>query len=449
MSDPAVSYVVRTLPRLSETFVLRELTALHEQGFPLEIWTLVPGDPAEAARVPEYAAIAPLVRAVPSGIAGMLRMAATLLGLLLRRPLRTGHAIGWALRWSIHDRDPRQIAALPYAAWLATRARGRHFHAHFANTPATTALLAARLSEPTRTASFTGHAKDLYTATSRAFLREKLRRVAFAVVGTGVTERFVRDAAPSGLEVVVARHGVEWTGDHDASRERVEPGLVVGVGRLVEKKGFADLLVAVAAAAGHGASVRMDAGEGSAGRAANRGTEPRDLEDPDDGAKPVRGPAGVRLVLVGDGPLEASLRDEARVLGIEDRVEFLGARSQDEIAVLLTRAAVFALPCVIDAGGDADTFPLAIVEAMRQAVPVLTTTIGEMGLVLEDGVNARVVAPGAPELLGVALRSLLDHPDQAEQLGAAGRALAQRDYDTAKAVQPLIDAFRRVTGEPG
>ncbi|MEN0014286.1 MAG: hypothetical protein AAGC46_13035, partial [Solirubrobacteraceae bacterium] len=245
------------MPKLSETFVLRELTALHAQGFPLEVWTLVPGDPAEAAKVPEFAAIAGLVRAVPAGPRGLLRMALTLLLLLVRRPVRTLRAVAWAIRWSAHDRDPRQVAALPYAAWLATRAHGRHFHAHFANTPATTALLAAMLSAPPRTASFTGHARDLYTATSRAFLREKLGRAAFAVVGTGVTEGFVREVAPPDTEVVLARHGVEWSGDHDASRRGVEPGLVVGVGRLVEKKGFADLLVAVAAAAQRGGAVRM------------------------------------------------------------------------------------------------------------------------------------------------------------------------------------------------
>lgn len=449
MIQPAVSYVVRTMPKLSETFVLRELTALHAQGVPLEIWTLVPGDPAETDKVPEFAAIAGLVRAVPSGPRGLVRMMLTLLGLLVRRPWRTVRAIAWAARWSAHDRDPRQIAALPYAAWLATRARGRHFHAHFANTPATTALLAAMLSAPRRTASFTGHARDLYTATSRAFLREKLGRAAFAVVGTFVTEGFVREVAPAGTEVVLARHGVEWTGDHDASRRSVEPGLVVGVGRLVEKKGFADLLVALAAAAERGAGVRMGRDDDAA--APDAPDLPSEAADGDTAPEPAAPaapttPPGARLLLVGGGPLEATLRDAARTLGIEDRVEFLGARSQAEIGGLLERAAVFALPCVVDADGDADTFPLAIVEAMRQGVPVLTTAVGEMGLVLGDGVTARVVAPGEPEALGAALTALLSDPPAAERIGAAGRELARRDYDTAKAVQPLADAFRRVTG---
>jgi glycosyltransferase involved in cell wall biosynthesis len=425
VSRPAVSYVVRTLPKLSETFVLRELRALQAQGFPIEVWTLVPADPDEVARVPEFAAIASLVRAVPSGAAGLLRMIGSLLLVLARRPLATLRAIAWAVRWSIHDRDPRHVAALPYAAYLARHATGRHFHAHFANTPATTALLAGMLSAPPRTVSWTGHAIDLYTATSRAFLRDKIARAAFVVVGTGVTERFVREVAPAGTNVVLARHGVEFDGTQDASRAAVEPGLVVGVGRLVEKKGFTDLLAAVAAAVAHEGDARSHA------------TSAAELD-----AEPVR----VRFALVGDGPLEAELRAQAQALGIADRVEFLGPRSQDEIAALLARAAVFALPCVVDAKGDADTFPLAIVEALRQAVPVLTTTVGEMGLVLDDGVTARVVPPHSPELLGVALRDLIADPSGAETIGAAGRAFAERDYDTARAVQPLVDAFRAATG---
>lgn len=424
---PLVSYVVRTLPKLSETFVLRELAALHEQGFPLEIWTLVPADPAEAAKVPEFAAIAPLVRAVPRGPAGLARMVGELLGTIARRPGAGLRAVAWAARWAFHDRDPRQLAALPYAAHLARHARGRHFHAHFANTPATAALLAGMLSAPPRTASFTGHAKDLYTVTSRAFLAEKIRRARFVVAGTSVTQRFLVEvqggagdvarpgrgasaAIPSEpTPVVLARHGVEFDGRVDARRSQVDPSLVVAVGRLVEKKGFADLLDAVAAAQAHGTPVHLE--------------------------------------LIGDGPLETALRARAAQLDIASRVTFLGARSQVEIADRLGRAAVFALPCVVDAAGDADTFPLAIVEAMRQAVPVLTTTVGEMAVVLEDGLTARVVAPRSPDALGAALRELLADPEGREAIGAAGRALAERDYDTARAVQPLVAAFQAATSD--
>ncbi len=122
---PVVSYVIRSFPKLSETFVVRELLALHEAGVPVEIWSLVRGGEAPAADVPAAAPLAALVRRPPQGAAGLLRMTADLVGVLLRRPLRAARAIAFAARWTVAERDPRQLAALPYAAHLAVHARPR------------------------------------------------------------------------------------------------------------------------------------------------------------------------------------------------------------------------------------------------------------------------------------------------------------------------------------
>ncbi|MDO9355637.1 MAG: hypothetical protein Q7T55_18195, partial [Solirubrobacteraceae bacterium] len=206
-ATPVVSYVIRTFPKLSETFVVRELLALQQAGVPLEIWSLLPAGEQGIAEVPAAAPLLPFVRTAPRGPLGLMRMFGELFGLLGRRPVATARAIGWAVAWSIRERDARHAAALPYAAHLANHAAAPHLHAHFANTPATTAVLAGMLggeatgdpgigrgpasargsrgdAEPRLTVSYTGHARDLWVMTSPAFLAEKTRRCTFAVSGT-------------------------------------------------------------------------------------------------------------------------------------------------------------------------------------------------------------------------------------------------------------------------
>ncbi|MBJ7470888.1 MAG: glycosyltransferase family 4 protein, partial [Solirubrobacteraceae bacterium] len=403
---PVVSYVIRTFPKLSESFVLREVLALHEAGVPIEVWSLVPPSDAEAALVPGAAPLAGLIRTPPRGRSGLVRMMGDLLALLLRRPRSTLRMVWWALVWTVRERDPRTLAALPYAAHLARRAAAPHLHAHFANTPATTAVLAAGLSG--RTASYTAHARDLWVVTSPQFLRAKTRRCTFAAGETTFAADLIRQRAGWAVPAHTVTNIVPAPEPTALTQPR-EPGLIVVTARLVEKKGLDLLLRAMA-----------------------------ELLAPQPGAS---GGSPVRLEVIGDGPDRAALQALAVELGIADHVLFRGAVAYDDVRATLARASIFALPAREATDGDTDGLPVAILEAMAHRLAVVSTPIAGIPEAIVDGQTGRLVPAEDVPALTAALRELLADAALRDRLGqAAGDYVAARHSGPANARQ-LAELF--------
>ncbi len=158
-------------------------------------------------------------------------------------------------------------------------------------------------------------------------------------------------------------------------------GPILFVGRLVERKGVAHLLEALA---------RLDPGER-------------------------------RLEVVGEGPERPALETLARRLGVGDRVVFRGWIPASELQQCYARAAVCVLPAVTDARGDTEGLGVVLLEAMNCGTPVIASRIGGIPDIVEDGVSGLLVAPGDPDALAAALQRLLGDRALARRLGEAGR----------------------------
>ena len=186
----------------------------------------------------------------------------------------------------------------------------------------------------------------------------------------------------------------EWLDSPVPTDER-EKGLLVSVGSLVAKKGHADLIEAVALA---------------------------------------RQPW--RVVIVGEGPDRDQLRRRAAELGIGARVDLVGARAEHEVRDLVRSALRLRVGSVVVPDGDRDGVPVAIMEAMASATPVLSTTVGAIGeLVTGAGV---LVQAGKPSALAAGLDALED-PELRATLGAAGRERVQRDFRSAATARAVVD----------
>ncbi|MEH3053613.1 MAG: glycosyltransferase [Patulibacter minatonensis] len=407
---PVVSYVLRSFPKLSETFVVRELLALHEAGVPLEIWSLMDDEEAAPGEVPAAAPLLPLVRRPPQGPLGPVRMAPSVCAVALRRPGAAFRAARFALRWAMAERDPRHLAAFAYAAYLARRVRAPHVHAHFANLPATVAVLTAMLSAPGRSTSYTGHARDLWVGQSAAFLAAKTRACAFAVSHSrytlGVIEQALAEygagAAPTALYVVT--NGVDRPAELPPPEGR-ERGLVVATARMVEKKGLDTLVAAV-------------------------------------GELVAAGRTDVRLELIGDGPLRPAIEAQVGELGLGAHVVLRGSQPAPEVRATLRRASVFALPARAARDGDTDGLPVALLEAMAKAVPVVATPIAGLPEAVVDGETGLLVPPDDPAALAAALARLLDDDALRERLGIAGAGLVAERFDPARSAATLAEHFR-------
>lgn len=139
------------------------------------------------------------------------------------------------------------------------------------------------------------------------------------------------------------------------------------------------------------------------------------------------------LRLVGDGPDRKALEAEVAKCGLQDRVIFLGYKSQADVAEELAQADVFVLPSF------AEGVPVVLMEAMASQVPVLTTRITGVPELVEDGVSGRLVPPGDVSAFTDALDALLLDADLRQAYGAAGRAKVLAEYDAAQEARWLSD----------
>jgi glycosyltransferase involved in cell wall biosynthesis len=169
--------------------------------------------------------------------------------------------------------------------------------------------------------------------------------------------------------------------DGSSVRERlgVPPSalFVLAVGRLVEKKGFADLVSAAAAV-------------------------------PD-----------VRVVVAGEGDLRPSLEEQARRLGAP--VSFTGALDRATVAEALAAADVVAVPSVVDGAGNVDGLPNVLLEALAAGRPVVATRVAGIPDVVEHAANGLLVAPRKPDELAAALALLGREPQTRARLGHEAR----------------------------
>src|SRR5580693_4066555 len=140
-------------------------------------------------------------------------------------------------------------------------------------------------------------------------------------------------------------------------------------------------------------------------------------------------------VWIGAGPLRAKMERLADKLGLSGRILFTGER--DDVEALLPGLDIFAMASLYEG------LPCAIVEAMGAGLPVVATAVNAVPDVVVPGETGLIVPPGMPEVLSRALGFLLDNPDEAARLGAAGRAGLGTELSADALGTVLTDAYRR------
>jgi glycosyltransferase involved in cell wall biosynthesis len=434
--EGAVAYVLKAFPRLSETYIHSEIHRLEEAGMRLRLYSIKPVECSErGARHP----VVDRIRAVLVYLPEVTSVSSVSVGAWLRTNLRPflGPVARTARRW------PRGLAAAAAAAFAqAVRARRgflaaprklylkeflqavaladhlrrapevRHLHAHYAHGSTTVAWLAARITG--LSFSFTAHAKDVYSdeLNPAGLLRRKLLAARFAVTCTGANGDHLRRIAPE-ASVHVVYHGLnedlqELVAEADGGAGPNGTLRLLGVGRLVEKKGFDTLVEACAALRRDG--VRFEA--------------------------TIAGP---------DGPHGPAVRELIAARGLAGAIRLAGPLSQRQLYDEYRRAAALCLPCRI-VGQDRDGIPNVLVEAMACGTPVVTTGISGIPELVSDGVDGLLVAPDDPEALAAAIRALDADRGLARRLGAAGRATVRERFDGDRLAGRLAELFRAEVG---
>jgi glycosyltransferase involved in cell wall biosynthesis len=238
------------------------------------------------------------------------------------------------------------------------------------------------------------HGSDVFVAErllpARLLARRALRRAgAVTACSSDLRARALRLGAPASRSRVVP-YGVDALAFSPAVRTdglRARLGVpedalfVLGLGRLVEKKGFRHLLEAVA-----------------------------------------RVP-GAHVAIAGEGDLAGELRAQAQA--VRAAASFPGALDRGAVAAALAAADVVAVPSVVDRAGNVDGLPNALLEALAAGRAVVASRVAGIPDVVEDGANGLLVPPADPAALAGALRRLQEEPDTRRRLGEEARRRAQ------------------------
>jgi glycosyltransferase involved in cell wall biosynthesis len=382
-------------PRFSETFILSELLELERQGVELHVFALKRPDDGIAHA--DVARLRAPVTYLPQSLPGLLwaqRRA------LRRTPLRVLSQLIAAVRKG-------RLASAKHvlqAGAIAPRLVGggyEHLHAHFASGATSVALHASRLTGIPY--SFTAHAKDIFLDSVRPNdLARKLARARFAVTVSDYNVRRLQEFA-NGTPVVRIYNGLELTCFAPKRGPRERPPLVLAVGRLIEKKGFDDLVRACSLLATAGVDFRCD--------------------------------------IVGKGSLEHDLRALVKQLGLTGRVRLVGPLPREQLVDLYPRGAVLAAPCVVGGDGNRDGLPTVLIEAMAMGVPVVATPVTGIPELVEDGVTGLLVAERDPSALARAIERLLGNEYLARRLAAAARRRIEESFDLQQNVAQLRRLF--------
>jgi colanic acid/amylovoran biosynthesis glycosyltransferase len=391
MATRPVAYVLKMFPRFSETFVLSEILELERQGLELRIFSLKrPNDGlfhADVARVRTPVTYVPEspVRAVRAYTAAH----AEVFGWNRRRYLRCAGLTLWR---AVKKRRPGAFKRFLQAGFIAPLLRRdgiEHVHAHFASSATSVALHLHELAAISY--SFTAHAKDIYRHTVETdSLERKFRAARFAVTVSDYNRRYLAGFEGSD-RLVRIYNGVDVDEFAPNGAAREEPPLVLAVGRLIEKKGFADLVRACSLLRKHGCEFRCR--------------------------------------IVGKGELEGELRALIAELGLEEHVELAGAIPREQLLDVYSRASIVVAPCVIGSDGNRDGLPTVLVEAMALGVPVVATDVTGIPELIDHGCTGLLVPQHDSDALAAAIRRIVEESSRAESLARAGRARVERDFD--------------------
>jgi glycosyltransferase involved in cell wall biosynthesis len=408
-----IAVLLKGYPRLSETFIAQELLALEKAGLKLAIVSLrKPYDPAvhpihreiaaEILYLPEYLYQEPW---------RVLKGLAYALG---RQSI--WRALGVFLRDLVRDPTPNRLRRFGQACVLLRELpEGTEWlYAHFLHTPGSVARYVALLSGLPWSVS--AHARDIWTIPDWE-KREKLEEMAWLVTCTRYGADHLRGLTDHPEKVRLVYHGLDFSRlppapPARAAKDGLDPAapvVLLSVGRAVEKKGYDDLLNALA---------RL----------------PEKLN--------------WRLIHIGGGELAKALKAKAGELGVDGRVDWRGAQPQEEVFKAYAEADLFVLASRIAKDGDRDGLPNVLMEAQAQGLACLTTDVSAIPELIEDRVTGWLVAPENPEALAEALETLIADPALRARLAEAGAARVREAFSFEAGVETLKELLPR-TGPAG
>jgi glycosyltransferase involved in cell wall biosynthesis len=391
---PEVAYLFERFPSFGQTFCYREVAELERQGTKVHVYSIrrPVGEPKQdwdeqlVRRVHYLPEENVLVREVDRSI---------------REGLVPEAGRAALEKWG-RQSDFLRLYQAVYVGLRMQQDGVRRLHAHFAGMAARTAFWINQFFGIPF--SFTAHANDIFAPRDFVISLAKLIENATAIVTVSeFAAEFLRRRFPdAAAKVHRIYNGVDLAHFHPVDFGSGIPA-IVSIGRLIEKKGFADLISACRLLKPRGRAFGCE--------------------------------------IIGEGPLEAALQSQIASDDLESCVRLAGPQTQTQIAFRLAHATIFALPCTREEGGGMDNLPTVIMEAMAAGLPVISTPLAGVPEMVETGVNGLLIPEHDPPALAAAIEYLIANPEQARRFGDRGREIAREKFSIETSAQALRAVF--------
>ena len=384
------AYLFERFPSFGQTFCYREVAELDRQGVAAEIFSIrnPKDEPPQDwdARIVEHVHYLPEEKELLDDV-----QSASKKGRL------TSEIITALDEWGRRTDFLRLYQAV-YVGLRLKEKRINHVHAHFAGMAARTVFWIAKFFPITF--SFTAHANDIFAPRNFEIGLDKLVGEARVVITeTDYSEKFLRERFPKRADRIHRIYNGLNLAEFGRANFSSDPPLIIAIGRLIAKKGFANLIRACALLVERGRSFQCE--------------------------------------IFGDGPLENELHAQIEQLGLQELVQLPGAKPQHELRARLAKASVFVLPSVPEPEGGMDNLPTVIMEAMATGLPVVSTRIGGIPEMVIENETGFLVQPEDVGPLAGAIEKVTSDRSLGQKLGHAGYDRARKLFSIERNVREL------------
>ena len=390
-----LGYLFERFPAFTQTFCAREVAELYHQGLCPPVFSIRRPDQDRLVNIPLDSV---KIRYLPDTNSVGFKLRTKLVPPNLRRI--------WSGSGDTRDKN-RYYEAL-YLAHLLRREQINHVHVHFAGLAARTAWWMKKLFGITY--SVTGHANDIFCGKpdTRVTIRDLVEDAAFMVTVSDYSADYLRQIVPAATEKIFRIYNGLDLALFRPARPQDEPVNILSIGRLIEKKGFPDLIRACQLLRQSGKQFQCK--------------------------------------IAGAGPDSADLKNLIGTCGLIGTVRLVGPKSQSELVELLTQTQIFVFPAIRDRSGDSDNLPTVIIEAMASGLPVVATRVAGIPEIVAQNQNGLLVDEKSPDQLALAIGRLIDDRGLRQQFGAESRLIAGRNFRLDNTVAQLRDVFARHAG---
>ncbi|MGB3223894.1 MAG: glycosyltransferase family 4 protein [Desulforhopalus sp.] len=406
-SPPALGYILKGYPRISETFISNEILLLERMGFTMRLFPM--RKPRESFCHNSVKEIKARVDYLPTELlSDFHRLVRPNIFLAAKKPKQFRETLLAAGQGVSKGSGLATLKHFLQGGYLVNnfllKENIAQLHGHFAHSPTSVTRFASLLSGIPF--SFTAHAKDIYTS-DKEKIRRKIAESRFVVTCTQHNKDYLQAiAGDCPTPIYCIYHGIDLKLFQQtiAPSETHNPFKILTVARMTPKKGLPTIYKALAGLHKKGIAFQH--------------------------------------TLIGDGDDRDKILALISSLGLAECCQWIGSRTHEEVLVHFKASDLFVLGCEIAENGDRDGIPNVLVESLAMGVPALSTNVSAIPEILIDGKTGMTVPPSRPELLEEAMIRMLTDQKLRKKLIAGGQERVKDTFDNSRWIQKLAGIFR-------